>query len=355
MNRLKTNALPVLIGSLPVENHQQAVEMIFGYTPQIPLWPQLPKYQAEGMLQQFLPGFPGASADNDTVYIDSASPQFEADFLAFFEEYLLIEEGAVDLDDSRFAMAGDEAKGFEVFLTFAAAYRKQLTTLKGQITGPITFCMGLADQSGKAIFYNPQLREAAVKHLALKARWQARKMASVKQRPLLFLDEPALAGYGTAAFITVSPEEVKTCLKEVFAAVKAEGACSGVHVCANTEWPLIFDSGAEVVSFDAYSYFDRFILYPDQIRHFFAQGGILARGIVPTSDEYIAQENVASLTNRWFEQNRQLAQIGIDQRTIYEQSLITPSCGTGTLSKELAVTVMELTRDVSAAIRSQYL
>ncbi|THB72020.1 MAG: hypothetical protein D6B25_17585 [Desulfobulbaceae bacterium] len=355
MNSLKTNSLPVLIGSLPVEDHQHAVEMIFGYTPQIPLWPQLPKYKAEGMLHQFLPGFPGASAGNDKIFIDGESPQFETDFLAFFEEYLMIDEGGAELDESRFSMAGDEAKGFNTFLNFAADYRDQLTALKGQITGPITFCTGLVDQSGRAIFYNEQLREAAIKHLAFKAKWQARKMASIKAQPLLFFDEPGLAGFGSSAFITITPEDVKACLTEVFAAVKTEGALSGVHVCANTEWSLIFDSGVDVVSFDAYSYFDKFVLYPDHIRRFFEQGGILASGIVPTSVEFIEQEDVESLTNLWLQQSHQLEEIGIDKRTIYEQSLITPSCGTGTLSEEMAVRVMELTRDVSAAIRCQYL
>ena len=37
------------------------------------------------------------------------------------------------------------------------------------------------------------------------------------------------------------------------------------------------------------------------------------------------------------------------------QTLITPSCGTGSLAPELALRVLELTRDVSAKLRAKYL
>ncbi len=99
-----------------------------------------------------------------------------------------------------------------------------------------------------------------------------------KETPLIFFDEPGLAGFGSSAFITITPEDIKACLSEVFEAVHAEGGLVGVHVCANTEWSVIFDSGTDIVSFDAYSYFDKFILYPEHIRTFFQRGGILCFG-----------------------------------------------------------------------------
>jgi len=355
MSIMYAKSLPVLIGSLPLQNHLQAVEQIFEYTPQIPLWPQLPIYKNEGMLLQFLPGMPGVVEKENKVYIDTERSDFETELLAFFEEYLMVIEEATDIDESRFKMSLEEGGGFFTFLQFAEKYQELLTTLKGQITGPVTFCTGLVDQAGRAIFYNDQLREVAVKHLALKAKWQTRQMAKIKNSPVIFLDEPGLAGVGSSAFITITPDEIKTCLSEVFDAVHAAGGLAGVHVCANTEWSIIFDSGADLVSFDAYSYFDKFILYPDHLRTFFDRGGICASGIVPTTPEYIEMEDVESLTQKWFEQSDQLENIGIPKQTIYEQTLISPSCGTGTISEHYAKTVMELTRDVSARIRSQYL
>ena len=150
-------------------------------------------------------------------------------------------------------------------------------------------------------------------------------------------------------------EEIIACFSEVFEAVRAENGLTGVHVCANTEWPVLFDSGVDIVSYDAYSYFDKLILYPDDLKKFFSRGGILATGIVPTSPEFIDIEKVDGLVDKWFEQSRQLQAIGIDAKTIYQQTLITPSCGTGTVSVEQARKVLALTKGVSEKIRASSL
>lgn len=346
-------SLPVLIGSLPLKDHSEATELIFANTPQIPLWPQLPVYREEGMIHQFLPGFPGITEKDGKLFIDTEKDGFEEDILAFYEEYLMVTEGAQDLESSRFTLSPREAQGFFTFLKRAEHGRAGLLALKGQITGPITFCTGLVDQNGRALFYNEQLRDAAVKLLALKARWQTRKMKEISGQTLLFFDEPALAGLGSSAFITISNEEILACFSEVFEAVRAEGGMTGVHVCANTEWSVIFDSGVDVLSYDAYAYFDKLILYPDHLRSFIEKGGILASGIIPTAEEFIDSETPLSLVEKWRKQTAQLEQLGIPQEIITRQTLITPSCGTGSLSIRHAGRVLELTREVSAAIRGK--
>ena len=260
-------------------------------------------------------------------------------------------EGEKSLDGSRFQLSEEVAKGFYTFLAAAEKGREHLLGLKGQTTGPITFCTGLVDQAGRAIFYNDELRDAAVKHLALKARWQTRKMAEIGGQPIMFFDEPGLAGLGSSAFITITNEDIIGCFQEVFAAVRAENGLTGVHVCANTEWPVLFDSGVDIVSYDAYSYFDKLVLYSEQLVNFFARGGILATGIVPTTPEFIDIEEVDSLVEKWFAQSRQLQAIGIDEKTVYHQTLITPSCGTGTVSEAQAHKVLALTKGVSEKIR----
>jgi methionine synthase II (cobalamin-independent) len=354
MSEFSADARPVLIGSLPHKSHQEAVDLIFDYTPQIPLWPQLPHNKKEGMLLQFLPGMPGVTEKDDKIFIDVEGPDFEAQFLSFYEEYIMVTEGGAGLEDSRFSMSNDEAAGFFTFLEKAKKESDQLLGLKGQLTGPITFCTGLVDQDGKALFYNEQIRDAAVKLLALKAQWQTRKMAEIKPTPLVFFDEPGLAGLGSSAFITITPEDIHNCFSEVFSAVREEGGLTGVHVCANTEWPIIFDSGVDIVSFDAFSYFDKLVLYPEQLLSFFGRGGILASGIVPTTTDFIEAVDSEGLTRKWLDQAAQLEELGIAREVIKAQTLITPSCGTGTISEELAVRVLELTRDVSRLVQERY-
>ena len=109
--------------------------------------------------------------------------------------------------------------------------------------------------------------------------------------------------------------------------------------------------GEGVVSYDAYSYFDKLILYGEHLKSFFRKGGILATGIIPTAPEFVDSETVESLTEKWQSQTKQLVALGIPEESVYEQTLITPSCGTGTISASQARRVLKLTKAVSEKIR----
>jgi len=349
----KPRGLAALIGSLPIDDHDQALKLVFEHSPQIPLWVQLPVYKEEGMVAQFLSGFPGLTVYNDKTFINTAGDDFDTQLVDFYEEYMAVKDGTKDLGDSRFVLKADAARGFFTLLEGIGTLAHTPIALKGQITGPITFGLGVIDQDRRAIFYNEQVRDAAVKLLAMKAGWQVRTLSKFGCPVIVFFDEPALAGFGSSAFISISGDEVTTCLNEVCDAVHDQGGLAGVHVCANCDWSLILESNTDIVSFDAYSYFDKFILYPEQLKKFLDSGGILAWGIVPTSNpEDIEKETVDSLVARWQEQFRAVAELGIEPSKIMAQSLITPSCGTGSLSLDLAIKVLRLTKEVSDTIRN---
>lgn len=349
----KPDCLPVLIGSVPLDDHVTASALVMTHTPEIPLWVQLPAYPEEGMMTQFLPGMPGVTLENNRWVINASGEKFESELLAFYEEYMAVTSGEKPLSPSRFEMTSATARGFFVFLEQIERLNPPPVALKGQITGPVTFGTGLCDVDGRAIFYNEQLRDAAVKLLAMKARWQVQQMKRFGQPVILFFDEPALAGYGSSAFISISKEEIQKCFEEVIQAVHEGGGLAGIHVCANADWSLLLDSPTDVVSFDAYSYFDKLTLYPEQLRRFFERNGILAWGIVPTLNaEDIGRESSETLTASWWEKAKKLEGMGIAFERIRAQSLISPSCGTGSLSLHHAKRVLELTAAVSASIRN---
>jgi hypothetical protein len=111
----------------------------------------------------------------------------------------------------------------------------------------------------------------------------------------------------------------------------------------------------DIVNFDTFSYFDRFLLYGDQIKRFIGRGGILAWGLVPTGlPEALEAATVASLVRRWEAQCRALVALGVDREQLRAQSLISPSCGVGSLSLAQARKVLTLTREVSAHIRGRH-
>jgi methionine synthase II (cobalamin-independent) len=349
------NGLPLLIGSLPLRSHAQGVEMVFEYTPEIPLWVQLPAFREEGMIAQFQPGFPGLTVKAEKSLVDTSDPSFDEDILGFYEEYMAVSEGEANINESRFAMDENTAGGFFAFTKHLDSLSGRPAAVKGQITGPITFGLGLCDQNGKAVFYDDQLRDVAIKILAQKARWQVKMLSRFGSPVIIFFDEPALAGFGSSAMISVSREEVATCFDEVIGPVHNEGGLAGIHVCANADWSLILESGADIISFDAYSFFDKLMLYPDHVRRFVESGKILAWGIVPTLiSEDIERETAEALIARWEAQSAAIEALGFDRSAILAQTFITPACGTGALTIDLANKVLTLTRQVSATLRKRY-
>jgi methionine synthase II (cobalamin-independent) len=349
----QANGLPTLIGSLPMDDHEAAIRLVLKYSRHIPLWVQLPANKNEGMIEQFLPGMPGLTERKDRLFIDTSGELFENAVLAFYEDYMAANENSQGLLESRFALTMETAPGFNKFIEHVKTLPKPPYAVKGQITGPITFGLGLKDINDRSVFYDEQSRDIAIKLVALKAAWQARQLSVLERPVIIFLDEPVLAGFGSSEMISISHEEISICLEEVIEAVHSEGGLAGIHVCANTDWSIILNSSVDIVNFDAYSFFDRFILYGDLVKKFIESGRIIAWGIVPTgSPEHIDKETAGSLVDRWNNQAGEIEALGIDSETLFSQSLITPSCGTGSLDLEKATKVLKLTRDVSDKLRT---
>ncbi len=353
MITFKPNGTSVLLGSLPHENHKEATEFMLHHTPDIPGWIQLPKFPAEGMLNQFMAGLPGGATRETTLYVDAAADSFHTDMAAFYEEYLTVTEAPEALAGSRFALPEKDAPGFNVLQQVLTEQGAKPAAVKGQITGPVTQGIGLKDQDDKYVFYDDTLRDIIVKMIGLRARWQAVALGKNGAQSIVFFDEPGIVSFGSSAFIGLSRDHIQAALTEVIQEVHNGGGLAGIHVCSNCDWSLIFDAKTDIISFDAYSYFDRFILYPDALKAFLSQGGILAWGIVPTSGaESIEKESADSLFTTWQEQVAQVEALGFSRQQIVSQTIISPSCGTGSMSMEHAAKVLEMTRDLSAKVQA---
>lgn len=350
--RFEGHALPCLIGSLPLTDYREAADWVERFTPEIPLWVQLPRLPGEMITQQFAAGLPGLREAEGRVFVDTEAEGFPGELESFYAEVLDIEEGGRDLEGSRFALRPEAAGGFFELERRASSWTKPPSAVKGQIIGPVTFGTSFTDGRGRPIFYDPSLREALLQLLALRARWQVRRLSALAPRVLLFFDDPAITAFGSSQHIGLAREEIAQGLAAVIAAVHREGGLAGVHICANADWTLVLDSEADIVSFDAYSFFDRFVIYADPIRRFLARGGVIAWGIVPTlHPEDLARETVASLAACFRDQLGRVGALGVSPSRLLAQSLITPACGMGTLPRELAWRGLELTRGLSERIR----
>jgi len=349
--------LPTLIGSLPAADHKQALDWILDATPEIPLWPQLPAFPQEKMLNQFIEGLPGIIEGQERTYFDLQSDSFNDEQLAFYEDYLQVTDHPETLLESRFKTTPHRAAGLYLLAEYAGKAADRLTAVKGQVTGPFTMLTGISDIDHKLGYYDPVFRDIVVKGIAMKGAWQVEFLKQHFNVPvLLFIDEPALAGLGSSSFISISLEDISQDLAEVIAAVHNSGGLAGVHVCANTDWNILLSSDIDIISFDAYSFFDKFITCKSQIHRFLERGSLIAWGIVPTAEpEQVERETCESLVQRWDEQAALLTGGKWDTGTLLQQTLITPSCGTGSLPQELARKVLQLSKEVSAALRQKYL
>jgi len=346
----KPECLPILIGSLPLSDHKEAVRTFLSMTPDIPLWPQLPQLPREGMIRQFLSGFPGLIDENNRYWIDTAVDSFEEEMTSFYSDYMQIEENPIYLEKSRFKLDDDTAAGFSALTDNIKNQPFSFVTLKGQITGPITTGIGVKDQDNRSIIYDDNLRDMLIKLLTLKGRWQVNELKKYTGRnpPIIFIDEPGMVSFGSSAFMGISRETVSDSVAEVINGIQNEGGLAGVHICANGDWGPVLSSKADIVSFDSYFYFDNFILFKEQLINYLSRGGILAWGIVPTSDPLIiAQTDSDMLFEKWQHQLKQISTLGFPEKQIMEQTFIAPSCGTGSLPPEIALKVIRLTVEVA--------
>jgi methionine synthase II (cobalamin-independent) len=331
------------IGSFPHRDEKEVYPLILQNFPEIPFWPQFPKRSfLEGMIVQFSQGFPCLKWNEreQRVWVDTTQG-FDKEVDRF---YTWLENGELE----PFQITEDFAKGLRITEDLVLEkYRKDMKYIKGQITGPITFGLSLTDQEQRPIFYEPTLREILIKHLSSKARWMEKRFNQLFPglKTILFFDEPSLSSFGSA-FSSLNREEVILSLNECFSAVKG---LKGVHCCGNTDWGLLLSTSLDILSFDAYGYLETLALYPKELRTFLERGGVLAWGIIPTS-EAILKEDAQSLVNLFGKGVKTLAKKGIDP-TLLQRAIITPSCGTASLPIPLAERVCEFTSEVSKRLR----
>ncbi len=334
--------LPIGIGSLPYKDPDWASELVFNYFPDSPCWPQLPSRDfREGMLSQFTEGMPGIVLDSAKIYFRSPFDP-ASEWEKFYE--ISSESGLED-----FKVGKKYASGLYAFLELLKARKPSL--VKGQITGPVTFGLGVSDEKKIPILYDPNLKEMFLKITASKARWQEKKLkeAAPEAETLIFFDEPLLTGYGSIS-MNLSKEEIIDCLNRVIAELQG---LSGIHVCGATDWSVIMETGIKVIHFDAYRFFPNMLAYASELKEFLHDGGILAWGIVPAEEEFLEQETTPSLLKKLEEDLTLLIKEGIPEELVMKNSLVSQSCGLGSVSEPLAEKALKLTQEISSTMRKR--
>lgn len=345
-SELKGQFYPTATGSLPYKDSKIACEKILKNFKDIPFWPQLIKRSFfENMYVQFSQGLPGVVVDSKEkrIYVDTAK-DLSKETENLYEKFL-----ANDLDF--FSITRDYAEGLYELVELLKKVSPKPKFLKGQITGPMSFGLTVTDENRRCLFYNPELKEALLKTLSMKARWQIRKLKETGINCIIFIDEPYLTSIGSS-FINIEKEEALTSLNEIIRAVHTEGAICGIHCCGNTDWGLILNTDIDILNFDAFNFYESISLYPKELEAFLKRGGLLAWGIVLNTQD-ILKENKDSLIARLKEGLDLLVKKGIKKEDIFNSMLITPSCGLGLVEEHISDIVIKDTIEVSDELRKR--
>lgn len=342
------------LGSLPHRDVARATALLLAYTPEIPAWVQFPRL-GESMLRQFNDGLPGLVTAGGSYYFDPGRPGFEEALADFYTLYLAVTEELDEEALESLAIPEEHARGLYELERQLTLQRAKPVAVKGQVTGPFTLGTNLIDQDFRSAYYDDRLRDVLVKMVGLKARWQVRRLRRLCSRVMIFLDEPSLLGFGSAQYISIGREDVVRDLNEVAAAVHEEGALVGVHCEGNTDWSLLMACDLDILDFDAYGHLQSVMLYPADLAAFIERGGWLGWGLVPTLDrEAAAAETPEGLAARFEQGLDELEDRGLSRSLLCRRALLTPTCGAGTLTPELAERVLEVLRDLSLLLRRRY-
>ncbi|MDN5344989.1 MAG: hypothetical protein PWQ18_1102 [Clostridia bacterium] len=342
------------IGSLPYHEPEPALDLIFQTMPHLPHWPQLPRrgHQEHFVYQSLFPLVHlGLITDREgemPVFSDDQADWADR-LTAFYSLYLEAEAGDQEAL-AAFAIPRSAGVGFYALLEHLETRGPgEALFLKGQVAGPVTAGLYLSSSSGRSAFYDPQLRDLIVKTTALQARWQARELGRFHLPVLVFVDDPALAAYGTSTHVGLQRDDLVAALAGVVAGIEAGGGLPGAHSCSGVEWPLFFAAGCRILSFDAYNYFTSLQVFAPDVAAFLAAGGVLAWGIVPTYEQ-AWQETAATLAAILQAEMEELARRGVDRERLNHQALVTPACGTGVLAVDLAEHIYQLTAGVATLL-----
>jgi len=315
------------IGSLPHRDPEEACRLVLD-TCDIPFWPQLPNMSfKESMILQYSEGLPCLRIDEkrETVWIDKDRSD---ELMKFYETCV---------EDCTIPMSEDYAKGLYAFMRIIG--NKKHLSLKGHITGPLTFTLGLKDAHKRFVYFDEELREICLMLLKAKIKWQLDILKSYTGRVIIFIDEPILSALGSTGYLGVDPHESLRLLRETSHAIVQAGGIPGIHCCGNADWSLVINSNIKIISFDAHEYIETIMIYPEELHRFLHDGGYLAWGIVPTTDAI--KHVTIDLLRKHFEASMEKLSKLVPSTLLLSRILLTPSCGAGSRSIEEAVKVFQ--------------
>jgi hypothetical protein len=343
----KPNSIATAIGSFPHSNAEEAGELIFETIPHLPVWPQLPQRDfLEEINNQYSRGLPCYCIDRENKkYGFNTNHDLPGELERFYNRVIEEKIDYFGLDESY-------SQGFAYFMKAIEERDKgDLFSIKGQVIGPLTHGLVPDIRDGKYAIYKPDLFDAIVKNGTMNARWQIRKMKEVFPQVVMFIDEPSLSIIGSG-YYAVDHDLAIDSFREIIGGIREEGGIPGMHCCGNANWDELLGLDLDIINFDATdeAVVNKFI-HSKKLIEYFERGKSVAWGVVPTIRDAIEKVTLEEIERNFHSMIKMLSEKGLSEDDLLVYSIITPSCGTGTLATALAEKAMRLTKALSDKLR----
>jgi len=277
----------------------------------IPFYPQLPHISFyEDMYVQTSQNFPGIVVDAESEKIGFDTAKFEEELTDYSQRMA---------EPETFALSQSYSVAYHRFL---AEDLRAYSSVRGQLTGPVSFGFRVTDENSRPIIYNEGVRTLLFDFIQRKANFQYWQLKETNQNAFVWLDEPGLGWVfsGLSGYNDVQARQDYLSFLAGFDGPRA------LHLCASVNLPYLLGLGGGLLSFDAYQMGLMPKGYTGAVAEFLRNDGIISWGIVPTDSESLAKETphtLASLLSGYWEIVSR--NTGLPVKQIAEQALIAPA------------------------------
>ena len=317
------------VGSLPHRDAIVAAEFAWSATT-IPTMPTLPRRSpAEAMIAQALVGIEGVTVGQyGGISVDVAALKKDSAIVT-------------DITDDAFV-------GYRAFLDAAGA-RRDTQWVKWQFVGPVTLGMTLVRTGVPAIVAFDLALRAVRSHIQALEKIVSASLPMSTQ--IIMVDEPLLTE-ALAGESDLSPDAIVDLVSGALAAISFDNL-NGIHCCADTDWNAMFSMGAAILSIPAPTghAISAIEAVASRISEYLELGGVIAWGVLRTDGPIPTAADRAwkSLTDMWCS----LVRKGVDPVLLRRNSIVTPVCGLGMHTDDLATQVMALVDEISLKVQEQ--
>ena len=316
------NGMATGIGGLPHRDGDTAAQFVLDHLA-LPAIPTLPRRSpAEGIIAQALVGISGVTVG----------------------QYGAIAVDARRVDPTEPVVTDLAHDAFGGFRSFLGAAPGRVTMVKWQFVGPVTLGMALA----RAGVPNHLAFDVAVRAVRSHVQYllDAVDAALPGCEQVVFIDEPLVGEMAEPGF-PLAPDTAIDLISAALAVIEPR-AVSGLHCCADADWASLLAAGPQVLAIPVAA---SVVQGAGYLHQFLARGGVIAWGAVPTAGPVpvTADRPWRQLSELWC----QLVQRGCDQIQLRQQCVITPECGLGAHSQQVAERVHRIAADVGRRVHDQ--